>query len=251
MLVLVGYCVGGKVCIEGEFQCVFVVLVDGFLKVVVVCFGDCVKKGELFVELVDQDLLFEQCKWEGEQVQQDSVYVSVLVGVDCMVMMIVLVKVDEVWVNLGFVEVQLQCVCIVVFFDGVVMEGDFIQSLGVFVQCGKVFMVLVLGDSCCVVVEIDECDIVDVCVGQVGWLLLLVLFWDVLFVWVICIVLIVCVVDGVNVFDVEIEVMVDVICICFGFEGVVKIEVGWCILVWVWLYCVIDWFCMFLWVWVG
>ncbi|CAN5827353.1 hypothetical protein BH11PSE8_BH11PSE8_11660 [soil metagenome] len=249
LLVPVDYRVGGKARIEGEAQRALVAPVDGFLKAVAVRPGDHVKQGEVLIELADQDLRLEHRKWSSELSQQESAYATALARSERPAMVIALAKADEARARLGMIEAQIERARIVAPFDGIVLQGDLSQGLGAPVERGKVLMTLAPCERHRVVVEVDERDIADVRVGQVGTLSLSALPWDALPIRVKRVTPIAKSVDGANVFEVETEVTAGPDRIRPGLEGVAKIEVGRQTLAWAWFHRLGDWMRMAAWSW--
>lgn len=162
--------------------------------------------------------------------------------VDCEVVLVVLVSVELQGVEGQFVLVEVKFVCMwfVVFMDGFVVIGDWVQQFGGLVELGKEMFEIVF-EGYCVVLYVFECDIVCVCVGQYGVLWLvgqLQMGYDFEF---SCVMVMVSVQDGVNGFCVEVVWIGEVLFLSFGMQGVVKVVVGCVNLLMIWICEFVDW----------
>lgn len=245
------YRVGGNARVEGAIQRVLVAPVDGFLKRSLVRPGDLVKSGQVLAELAEQDLQLERNKWASELAQHENAYAAAMARADRAQLVISQAKAAEARAQLDLVDEQLGRIRIEAPFDGIVIRGDLSQSLGAPVQRGDVLLTVAPRERFRVIIEVDERDIADVRVGQVGRLALSALPWDTLPLTVTRITPMATAVDGRNVFEVEAALAEQPDTLRPGLRGVAKVVVGQAPLAWAWTHRLMDWLRISLWSWLG
>lgn len=247
----VEYRVGGSARVEGEEQRSIVAPTDGYLRVAHVRPGDAVRRGQVLVEMSDEDLALQQRKWASELGQHESAYATALARADRPAMVVALARAEQARAQLALVEADLARLAITAPFDGVVLQGDLHQSIGAPLERGKPLMQLAPGERLRVVVSVDERDVADVQPGQRGSLALSALPWDTLELQVTRVTPIARTVDGANVFEVEaaVSAAADAHRVRPGLEGVARIAVDHRPLAWTWFHRAVDWLRLALWSW--
>jgi len=249
LFVPVSYRIGGQARIEGQIQRSLVAPTNGYLKSTSVRPGDRVSKGQVLLELADEDLLLQRRKWASELAQQENVYANATAGFDRGQIVIALSRVEEAEAQLALVDSDLSRSRVAAPFDGIVIQGDLNRSLGAPVERGTVLLVLAPSGQYRTVVEVDERDITRMKVGQRGTLSLSALPWDNLPITVKRITPVAHSSEGNNVFDVEAEINVANDQIGPGLQGIAKISVGRQPLAWIWGHRLLAWGRQLIWTW--
>lgn len=250
-LVPMDYRVGGRARVEGVVERTLVAPNDGFLERARVRPGDRVLAGQVLVELADQELKVEHSRWSSELAQHENAYMAALARSDRGEMMVQMAKAEEADAKVRLTEHALGRVRIEAPFDGVVIAGDLTRSLGAPVRRGESLMTLAPAEQYRVVVQISERDIGLVKAGQPGALALSALPWDTLPVRVERVAPMASVVDGENVFDVELSLERGIHGLRPGLQGIAKLRVGSKSLAQAWGGPLLDWMRFQWWRWGG
>jgi multidrug resistance efflux pump len=160
--------VTAPVRLEGAVQRALTAPDDGYLQQVNARPGDAVKQGEVLAELAQQDLQLERKRLEGELAQHESAYGSALALADRAALVSSQARMEQARSKLEAVSRQIERARITAPFDGVLISGDLVQSLGAPVQRGSPLLVVSPSDRYRIIVEIDERDIADVAIGAPG-----------------------------------------------------------------------------------
>lgn len=231
----VAYEVGGVARIEGEQQRTLVSPTDGFLKEVRVRPGDTVRAGQLLVAIATEDLRLQQARWTSELGQHEHAYAAALAQSDRAALAIAMARAEQVRSQLAVVEGELERSAIVAPFDGVVLQGDLLESVGAPLERGKPLLVVAPAEARRVVVEVDERDVSRVAAGQPALLSLAALPWESLGMRVTRVTPVARVSSGRNVFEVEASLdPVAAARVRPGLQGAARIAVGEAPLVWIW-----------------
>lgn len=249
LLVPVTYHVGAPARIEGAVQRIIAAPVDGFLGQAHVRPGDAVRAGDILVELLNQDLLLEQRKWESELAQHENSYSSALTRADRVQFVNNQAKANQARAQLDLVQLQLDRSRIASPMDGVVIKGDLSQSLGAPVKQGEELLMLAPANAFRLVIEVDERDIRAVHPGQQGYLALSALPVDTLGFTVGRVIPVAVTVEGRNVFLVEGNLESGETLLRPGLQGVAKIKAGERSLAWIMSHRIINWLRIALWSW--
>jgi hypothetical protein len=168
LIVPVPYRVTAPARIEGSVQRVLAAPADGFLQQVHARPGDVVKQDQVLIDLARQDLALEQRKWQSELAQHENAYGAAMSKGDRGQLAISMGRMQEAQAQLDLVQQQLARSSLAAPFDGIVTEGDLMQSLGTPVRKGQVLMTVAPHDRYRIVVEVDERDIGYVALAQTG-----------------------------------------------------------------------------------
>ncbi|HTD89769.1 MAG TPA: biotin/lipoyl-binding protein, partial [Burkholderiales bacterium] len=129
-LLPVTFHVGAPARVEGAMQRVLAAPMDGFLRHVRVRPGDVVKKGDVLVELADQELLLEKRKWESELARHQNNFSFAMGRSDRAQFAINFARAAEAKAQLDLVEQQLARAQVVAPMDALVIQGDLTQIIG-------------------------------------------------------------------------------------------------------------------------
>lgn len=202
-LVPVAHEVGGPARLEGAVQRVLAAPVDGYIGRVHARPGQAVQAGQVLLELSDQELELERRRWQSQMTQFENARAAAAARADRTQLAVQHARVAEAEAQLELAESRLARSRVQAPFDGVLVQGDFSQSLGAPVQQGAPLMTVAPRDQYRVVVEIEERDIAGLAVGQRGSLALSALPWDTLPLQVVRVTPMAKAVEGRNVFEVE------------------------------------------------
>jgi multidrug resistance efflux pump len=250
LLLPVTFHVGAPARVEGAVQRVLAAPMDGFLRQTRVRPGDSVKKGDVLVELADQELLLEKRKWESEVVRHQNNFSLAMGRSDRGQFAINYARAAEAKAQLELVEQQLARAQVIAPMDALVIQGDLTQVIGAPVKRGDTLLTLAPKGEYRIIVEVDERDIAYVYVGQRGRLALTALPGETLNVTVQRITPVATLTrDGRNVFDVEAKLDAGSTLPRHGLQGVAKIEADRHSLAWIGARRIVDWLRLSIWSW--
>ncbi len=195
--------VGAPARIEGAVQLTVAAPIRGYLKTVRVRPGDAVREGDVLAELGDRDLELERAKLRSELSQHEGAASAAMARGERAAMAIAQAKVDETRARLGLVDHQLEQISLRAPIDGIVLQGDLWQQIGVPVDRGQSMFVVAPSRRHRVIVELDERDLRRVESGARGRLALSALPWDTLPLRVERMAPAATTIDGRNVFELE------------------------------------------------
>lgn len=226
--------------IQGEVRHMLVAPQQGYIKQSKVSAGALVKAGQLIAELDDSDLRLELRKWQGEKNKLEKVYQEALATRDRIKLTLVLAEIDQINAELQLVEGKLKRTRLESPIDGVVVSGDFSQSLGALVDAGQILFEVAPVDSYLVVLEVDEFDVADMEAGKSGQLIIAALPRTPIAISVSKVVPVAVAEDGRNYFRVEATLDDPTQLLRPGMEGVAKVDMGQRKLFWIWTHAVVD-----------
>lgn len=243
------YRVSAKTVIEGAVQRAAVAPFEGFIAESLVRAGDTVKKGQVLARLEDRDLKLERVRWMSEREQAQRKFWQAAASQERASMAVAAAQVDQAQAQLSLVEEKLTRATLVAPFDGVVVVGDLSQLLGSPVEHGKTLFEIAPLDAYRVILNVDERDIAELRLSQVGDLALSGLPYETMRFAVKQITPISTTQDGRNVFRVEAQIDKVSERLRPGMEGVGKVLVGERKLIWIWTHSLIDWLRLWAWKW--
>ena len=219
------YRITADAVLEGTVQRAVTAPMDGYVVSAAARAGDVVKAGDELFALDDKDLQLERVKWVSRREQYLSEYIRALAERDRAQVRILSAQIAQADAELELVDEQLERTRQVAPFEGVVVSGDLSQSLGVPVQRGQVLFELAPLDSYRVILEVDEREIREVVVGQLGTLTLAGLPGETLPLKVVKITPVSTVEEGRNFFRVEARLEKPSALLRPGMQGVGKVYV--------------------------
>ena len=242
--------VGAPARVEGAIQRVVAAPMDGFLRQTRVRPGDTVRKGDVLVELADQELLLEKRRWESELTRHQNNFSSAMGRSDRAQFAVNYARAAEAKAQLELVEQQLARAQVVAPMDAQVIQGDLTQIIGAPVKRGDTLLTLAPQDQYRIIVEVDERDIAFIHLGQRGRLALAALPGETLYFTVQRMTPVASITrDGRNVFDVEARLDSGSTLPRHGLQGVAKIASDRHTLAWIWTRRIVDWLRLSIWSW--
>ena len=249
-LLPVTFNVGAPARVEGAVQRVVAAPMDGFLRQTRVRPGDSVKKGDVLVELADQELLLEKRRWESELTRHQNNFSAAMGRSDRAQFAVNVARAAEAKAQLDLVEQQLARAQVMAPMDALVIQGDLTQTIGAPVKRGDTLLTLAPQDQYRIIVEVDERDIAYIHLGQRGRLALAALPGETLYFSVQRITPVATITrDGRNAFDVEARLDAGSIVPRHGLQGVAKIAADRHALAWIVTRRVVDWLRLSIWSW--
>ena len=152
--------------VEGAGQHVIAAPVDGFVQQATLRPGAAVKAGQPLLSIETRELALERDKWTAEASQLDKQYRDALTKDDAAPIVIARSKLEQAQAQLELVTRQMERARLAAPIDGVLLSGDFTQSLGMPVKRGQELMVVAADRAYRVVAEVDEQDVAALREGQ-------------------------------------------------------------------------------------
>lgn len=243
------YRVSSKAVLEGSLQRAVAAPFDGYIAESQVRAGDTVAKGQVLSRLDDRDLKLDRIRWASEREQSARKFRQALAQQDRTAMSIAQAQIDQAQAQLSLAEERLARATLKAPFDGVVVSGDLSQQLGSPVEKGKVLFEVAPLDSYRVILNVDERDISQIEVGQLGSLALSGMPYNVMHFAVKQVTPVATSKDGSNYFRVEAQIDEPSERLRPGMEGVGKVSVGERKLIWIFTHSLFDWFRLWSWKW--
>ncbi len=209
--------------------------------------GDMVQEGDLLATLDDQDLRFEQRKWQSKRTRLLKEYRKAMAVFDRAEVAILRAKRAQAEAQLQLVEQQLARTTLVAPFPGLVVKGDLNQALGSPVSRGEVLYEVAPTDNYLVVLKVDDRDIGMVSVGQKGKLKLSGTPDQTISITIDRLTPVSTPNEGRNYFRVEAVMERHSDLMRPGMEGISKIEIGRETLLWIWTRRSVEWLRLFVW----
>lgn len=239
--------VSGDAVLRGSVRRIVLAPVDGFIASAPARPGDVVAEGDVLATLDDQALSLEVAKWRAEYEQVLNQYREALSELDSAKVTTLRAAMDRAAAELQLAEDNLARSEIRAPIAGVVVSGDFSQSLGAPLQRGATLFELAPLDGYHVSVRVPESDVGYVAPGQHGRLVLAALPGESLELVVERVTPVSEVVDGKNVFEVEASLGAARDALRPGMQGAAKLDVGRGRLLWLWTHHAVDWLRLKLW----
>ncbi len=243
------YNVSASARLEGAIQASLVAPADGFLRSAYVRPGDAVSANQLLAELSEEEMLLERRKWESALAQHETAGPAALAMADRGQFIISEAKADEARAQIALIDTWLERGRIVAPFDGLVIEGDLMQSLGAPVKRGEVLLTIAPKGEYRLVVEVDDRDIAAVRSGQHGEVVLGALTEHKLPFVVERVTPVASARDGRNFFEVFAKLDASHDLLQPGLRGVARIHAGERRLAWIASRRLLEWWRVTLWTW--
>ena len=226
--------------IEGAIRHMLVAPQDGYMKQAEARAGDLVKKGDLIASLDDSSLQLELQKWQSEKNKIEKTYQEALALRNRTKLSIARAQISQIEAELKLVAGKIARTRLVAPFDGVIVNGDFSQSIGAPVKTGQVLFEVAPLDSYLVILEVDEYDVADFEAGKSGLLIIAALPQSTFALSVRKIVPVAVSSEGRNYFRVEATLDEASPLLRPGMQGVAKITMGQRKLLWIWTHSLVD-----------
>lgn len=239
--------VSGDAVLRGSVQRVVLAPVDGFIATATARPGDVVAADAVLAQLDDQALRLEVARWQAEYERLNNEYREALSLLDSAKVAVLRAEMDRAAADFELAQDNLSRSEIRAPIAGIVVSGDFSQSLGAPVQRGATLFELAPLDGYRVSARISEREVAQLAPGQRGRLVLTAMPGADLYVAVERVTPVSEVVDGSNVFEVEARLVGAPANLRPGMQGVVKFSVGRARLLWLWTHDALDWLRVKLW----
>ena len=158
--------------VEGAVQQMLSAPVDGFIGSVAVRPGETVKAGQALMTLDTRELELELAKWAAETAQLDKQYREAMSKEEAAPIMIARAKLEQAQGQYELAQRHLERSTVRAPMDGVLLSGDWSQSVGMPVQRGQELMTVAPDRGWRVVVDVEEQEIAPVREGQSAQVLL-------------------------------------------------------------------------------
>ncbi len=166
------YRVTADVIMEGSIQRILAAPVDGYIATANKRAGDIVKVGDIIATLDDKDLKLEEIKLISQRQKLQRKYRFSLASHDRSKVNVLDARINQANANLELVTEQLSRLQLIAPIDGMIIEGDLTQSIGSPVSRGDVLYKISPTGDYRVILNIDESEISQIEIGQMGQLAL-------------------------------------------------------------------------------
>jgi len=236
--------------LEGTVQRAVAVAIAGYVVEANVRAGDIVKAGDILFSLDDRDLRLERLKWTSQKLQSSREYSEAVADHNRAKARILSAQVEQAEAEIALLDEELERTRVKAPFDSFVVSGDLSQSLGSPVERGDILFELAPLNSYRVILNVDERDIDEITVNQIGQLALSSAPEQALPITVEKITPLSTAEEGQNYFRVEARLDGDIAPMLRpGMEGVGKINIERRKLIWIWTHKITHWIRMFFWSW--
>jgi RND family efflux transporter MFP subunit len=243
------YRVTAKTVIEPATRRALSAPVNGYIGEALLRAGDQVRQGQLLAKLDDRELRLERSKWRSQEEQSLKQYYEALGNRNAAQAQILSAQLDQARAQGALIDDQLARVQVTAPFDGVIVAGDWSQSLGAPIERGQVLFEVAPLEDYRIVLQVDERDIGAVTTDKGGQIILSGYPTEPLPFAVKKITPVSTASEGRNFFRVEAELRTGAPRLQPGMEGVGKIEIDRRRLIWIWTHEVTDWLRLKLWYW--
>jgi multidrug resistance efflux pump len=199
--------------------------------------------------LDDSELNMQRLRWIATRQQHQSELDKALATGTRAEVNIDQAQIAEAFAEIALLDAQLARTKIVAPFDGLIINGDLSQSVGMPVQRAQVLYEIAPLDSYRVIIRVPDGEIARVAPERAGTLVLSALPDHPFDLHVVRITPIAEQADGINSFHVEARIDEASPQLRPNMEGVAKIDAGQRLLIWVWTHHLIDAVRLWLWSW--
>ena len=245
----VEYRVSAPAVVEGEVRRMIAAGLDGYIGAEHARAGQVVHQGEVLATLDDSELNMQRLRWIATRQQHQSELDRALASGTRADVNIDSAQIAEANAEIALLDAQLSRTRIVAPFDGLVINGDLSQSVGMPVQRAQVLFEIAPLDSYRVIIRVPDNEIARVAPDRAGALVLSALPDRQFDLHVVRITSIAEQADGANSFRVEARLDGVSPQLRPNMEGVAKIDAGRHLLIWVWTHHLIDAARLWLWSW--
>jgi multidrug resistance efflux pump len=239
--------VSGDAVLRGSVQRVVLAPADGFIATAPMRPGDVVTEGTVLATFDDQALSLEVARWQAEYDQTLNEYREALAELDSAKVTTLRAAMDRALAELELAEDNLARSEVRAPIAGIVVSGDFSQSLGAPLERGATLFELAPLDGYHVSVRVPEEDVGYVAAGQTGRLVLAALPGESVDLVVERVTPVSEVIDGRNVFEVEARLLGAPDALRPGMQGSAKLEVGQAKFLWLFTHHAVEWLRLQLW----
>jgi multidrug efflux pump subunit AcrA (membrane-fusion protein) len=152
--------------VEGAVQQIIAAPVDGFVGAVQVRPGETVKAGQVLMSLDARELALERDKWAAETAQLDKQYREALSKDEAAPIVMARAKLEQAQSQHELAVQQLERSTLRAPMDGIVLEGDFTQAVGMPLKRGQELMTIAPDKGWRIVADVEEQEIALLREGQ-------------------------------------------------------------------------------------
>jgi multidrug resistance efflux pump len=244
------YRVTADAVVEGRIQRTIAAPVSGYLSDSGARAGDAVTEGQVIASLDVTDLRLEKLKWSSQKAKQKREYSEALARKERARARILDAQIEQADAQLALIDQQIARMRITAPFTGLIVSGDLSQALGSPVERGDVLFEIAPLNDYRVMLRVDERDIGDMEVGQIGALALASMPQERIPFEIARVTPVSNAADGLNFFFVEGSLDSEKAALLRpGMEGVGKVFISERPLIWIWTRKTINWMRMFAWSW--
>jgi len=241
------YRISAMSVLEGTVQRSVIAPFDGYLYEAPARAGDIVMQDQYMAALDKRDLLLQRLKWASQQKQLALEFNKALAKNEIAESKIIREQMSQAESELLLLDEQIARARINAPFDGIIITGDWSQSIGAPIERGQTLFEIAPLDSYRVMLEVAEGDIDQVAVGQEGELVLNAMP-DIPYAFTVeKITPVTTTREGSNFFLVEGRIMQESKKLRPGMQGYGKIYIARRKMIWIWTHDLIDW--MRIWIW--
>ena len=241
--------VSAHAVVEGEVRRMIAAGLDGYIGSEHARAGQIVRQDEVLATLDDAELNMQRLRWIATRQQHQSELDKALASGTRAEVNIDAAQIAEAAAEIALLDAQLARTKIVAPFDGLIINGDLSQSVGMPVQRAQVLFEIAPLNSYRVTIRVPDSDIARVAAGRTGTLVLSALPDRSFTLHVTRITSIAEQADGNNTFRVEARLDEVSPQLRPSMEGVAQIDAGRHLLIWVWTHRLIDAIRLWLWSW--
>jgi hypothetical protein len=241
------YRVSAMSVLEGTVQRSVIAPFDGYLYEAPVRAGDIVMQDQVMAGLDKRDLLLQRLKWASQQKQLALEFSKALAKSEIAESKIIREQMSQAESELSLLDAQIARARILAPFDGIIIAGDWSQSIGAPIERGQTLFQIAPLDSYRVMLEVAEGDIDQVAAGQEGELVLNAIPGTPYAFRVEKITPVTTTREGNNFFLVEGSILQESKKLRPGMQGYGKIYIARRKMIWIWTHDLIDW--MRIWFW--
>ena len=220
--------------VEGKVQQSIVAPFSSYIATAKVRAGDLVEKNQVLATLDDRDLQLEYDKWSSERDKQAKEYHQALAQRDRAQISILKASIAQTDAQLESIEERLLHTQLKAPFSGLLVSGDWSQSLGAPIERGQLLFEVIPAKNYRVTLQVDEHDVANLLLGQNANLRLTGLSDQLIKLRISQIFPIASVTQGSNNFRVESDIIDSPEGLRPGMQGTAKIVVGRASLLSVW-----------------
>ncbi len=162
------YRISANMNLEGTVQRAVIAPFDGYLHQALPRAGDLVTKDQVLAQLDTRDLVLERIQWNSQKRQRLLEYQKATAENHIAASKIIREQINQAQSQLSLIDQQISRATIRAPIEGLIIEGDLSQKIGVPMQRGQILFEITPLDSYRVILEIDEKDIDHLLSGQKG-----------------------------------------------------------------------------------
>lgn len=158
--------ISAEFSVESADKHVLIAPGKGYLKAIHATAGDRVSAGQLLAELDDEELLLKKARWQSELQQNKQDLIRALASKDRVAMSSLKEQQNAIYTEISLIQLNQERYRLRAPVDGVVLSGQWHDSLGAALNSGEVLFDIGSGDQHRLVLRVDENRVREIAVGQ-------------------------------------------------------------------------------------